>query len=176
MSTKYDDIKRELLISIKDMLVEENVAAKYTEDGEEGYPIKMVNALIDEMTDSGNAGIGEFFFMPPTKGLEEYAIFQAVISFEEDVNIDTKAKFDAVANIINFYLETGAFAGDIEGKNYSLKLSVTLPLDADIDTLKDIVRLNASQAILTATAYCNLFIKVAEGDMTIEEVKELIKV
>lgn len=175
MKKKYDDIKKELLIGMKDMLIGENVAAKYTEAGEDGYQVSMVHALIEELTEIGNDGLAEFFFMPETKGLEAYAILQSVVTFERELNMDTKAKFDAVANVINFYLETGSFAGDIDGSNYSLKVSVMVPLDGELATLKDIVNMNASQAILTATAYCNLFIKVAEGDMTLDEVKELVR-
>lgn len=175
MNKKYDDIKKEILLSIKDMLIEDEVAAKYSEAGEEGSPIRMVNALIDEMTNNGNPGMGEFFFMPAVEGAEEYAILQSVVTFEEEIEARTRANFDGVASVINFYLESGAFAGDVDGSNYVLKTSVMLPLDGDMETLKAIACLNASQAILTATAYCNLFIKVAEGDMTIDEVKALVK-
>jgi len=175
MSAKYDEIKKELLNDLCSMLIDENIAAKYTGAGEEGYPLQTVNALIDEMTERGTDGIGEFFFMPEAPNAEEYGVFQAIVTFEEELNAATRAVFDKVASVINFYLETGAFCGDADNSNYSLKISVMMPLEADTDTLKRIVRLNASQAILTATAYCNLFIKVAAGEMQLDEVEALVK-
>lgn len=175
MNKNYDEIKKELLNGLCEMLISEQVPAKYTDEGEEGYPLDMVNALIEEMTADGEDGMGEFFFMPAAENTEEYGIFQAVVTFEEELSDEKKAIFDEVANIINFYLETGAFAGDADGSNYSLKMSVMLPLEMDMETLKRLVNLNASQAILTATAYCNLFIKVAEGEMTLDEVRALVK-
>ena len=171
----YDDKKREILVALKDMLIDEEIAAKYTNKGEEGYPLDMVNALIDEMTDEGDPGIAEFFFMPAHEGMEEYGIFQSVVTFADEIEKEAKETFDKVASIINFYLETGAFCGDLDLNNYSLKMSVMLPLDADMNVLKDMVQLNASQAILTASAYCNLFLKVAMGAMSLDEVEALIK-
>lgn len=172
--SQFDEKTLELLVDIEQMLREENIAAVLKKKGEEDYTFSMLSALIENMSFEGMDGLGEFFFMPEKEGLSEIGIFQSVITFAEDVDADTLEKLNQVASILNFYMESGSFSGDCEGRNFTFKTSVVLPLDGDMETLKSIVELNAGQAIIAATSFADVFRKVVVGTMSIDEIRELV--
>ena len=171
----YEEIKTRILENLVEFLLEQELAAKLTPAGENGASLTVAHALVDEMTERGNDGFCEFFFMPTQEAMEGFAVFHAVITFEEELSGKELEICNRVAERINFYLDCGCFCGDISGSNYSLKISMVLPLGEDINMLNRLVQLNATQAIMTATGYCNIFEKAVSGELDFDEIEALIR-
>ena len=159
------DIKNQILENLKVKLDEEKVPAR-VENG-------TLSVLFQDFSDEPMEVYADFFFAESPLG-EDTAIFHSVFTVLEGASAEQMEALHECADILNFYVEMGAFSGDVNDKAFVYRSSVLVDISADEEALTDHIYLNAAMAMAVAGRYVDLFIKVALGLMDIDEVKGLV--
>ncbi len=175
---KMEEVLKErhkLLERMRDSFQEELIASEIAVPDQEGAS-EILNVVLD-MLGGGEAeegSFGEFYFDPIHSEEDEIQRFTAAITIMDQLSEEHLPElYEAMAHI-NFRLPCGAYSIDKEKQFLAYRLTVPLSMELKGDTLYDAMDVCVASAINAADLYMEPLIRLAIGELTLEEMEALL--
>ena len=165
--------REELLHRMVDDLQEGLIAAQYREPEVKG-DIPVVSVLFDEFGDGEDEAYGEFFFRPILTDEDQVQFFSGIITLADSLPEEHLNELFQAMSYINFQLPCGCFALDKTKSLLVFRECIPLPIELKGDALFEQMNLISGNAVASADAYMSTLLQVAEGELSVEDVIELL--
>ena len=168
--------RRELLERMKESMQEELIACEVAEPEQEGLP-PVLNVILDALAkdDAEEGAFGEFYFDPIVSEEDEIQHFSGVITLMDDLPKEHLAElFEAIA-YINFILPCGRYCIDKGQSFLAYRLTVPFSVELSGDALFDQMNICMANAVASADLFLEPLVQLAEGEITLDEVKDMIE-
>ena len=166
-------MRRELLEKFCEDFHEAYIAAAVVEpESEDG--LTTVRVLFDELGDGDDEPYAEFYFTPLTSEEDTVQYFTGLITLSEDLPVDNLSKLYEAMSYINFYIPAGAFAIDAGHRVLTYRLCVPMSIEAAREEIFRQMQVIGGNSAAIADAYIGVFRDVANDDMSIDEVRNLL--
>ena len=172
---KIKEERHELLTRMKDSLSEELVACEIREPENENEP-EMLLAVLDSIGEMGEmeGGIGEFFFIPPGSEDDTVQHFCCVLTIMDELDTESLPQLFEAMSYVNFNIPCGSYAVDKERSLLCYRLVTPLSMKLSGDDLLENMSISMANAFTAADLYADELIRVASGEKTAEEIRELL--
>ncbi len=165
--------REELLKRMAEDLQEAMIAAVYREPEKKG-DIPVVSVLFDEMGEGDEEAYGEFFFHPFITDEDEVQFFSGVITLADSLPEEHLDKLFEAMSYINFQIPCGNFALDKSRTFLCFRECIPLPMEMSPDELYRQMNIISGNAVASADAYISTLLQLTKGELSIDEVKELL--
>ena len=165
--------RHNLLERMADELQDDLIPAVFREPENEN-DLPLVSVLFNEMGEGDEEAYGEFFFRPFESDDDEVQFFSGIITLSDNVPKEHLPELYEAMSYINFQLPCGCFALDKTRSFLCFQENVPLPMELSGDALYEQMNIVSGNAAAVSDAYMSTLLQVAEGEMTIEEVVELL--
>lgn len=167
--------KIQLLKKLQETLKEWEIASVYRDAEAETLPTDILTCLIDEFGNDLGDVMGEFFFMPKIEGREEDALyFNCVLTLTEDLMEPMLPNLYEAVGILNYFLETGAFAVNKTGEMLVYRNSIALPLEMDDEEALKLIVANVAFSLNVSEQFHDVLFRICNGRMSMEEFRGLL--
>lgn len=167
--------KVQLLKQLQETLKEWEIASVYRDAEGETLPIDILTCLFDEFGNDLGDVMGEFFFMPKMEGREEDALyFNCVLTLTEDLMEPMLPNLYEAVGILNYYLETGAFAVNKAGEMLVYRNSLAVPLEMKDEDALELIAENVAYSVNVSEQFHDILFRVCDGRMSMEEFRGLL--
>ena len=165
--------RRELLDRMCEALNDELIAAMIREPEAENEP-PILRIVLDDMGYEGDAqALGECFFLPlPDDSPVQH--FSSVITIADDLEGANFADLFEAMSYINYALPCGNYAIDKDRQFLSFMITAPLPIELSGEDLYKEIDAVIGNSIALCDVHMDMLLKVMEGKMTVDEVKEML--
>ena len=167
--------REELLNKMAEDLQEGLIAATVREPEEEG-DVPVLSVLFDEFGEGEDEAYGEFFFRPIISDEDQVQFFSGVITLSDSLPEEHLKELFEAMSYINFQLPCGCFALDKTKTLLIFRECIPLPMNLTGDALYEQMNIISGNAAASADAYISTLLQVAEGELSVEDVIELLNV
>lgn len=129
---------------------------------EEGAP-EMVSAVLDEIGDTDQEILGDFFFQPLLGEEDTTQYFSVVITITDMIPEERLSELYEAISYVNFSLPAGNFCIDKDHRFFCYVLSVPLPMEMEDTALFTEMDLAAGNAFAIADAHIGILTDVLNG-------------
>ena len=169
---QIEKMRNELLDRMAEDFKEAYIAAGVAEPETAGAP-RIVRTILDEIGSIGDDAIGEYYFTPFQED-DEVQFFNALITMTEEIPRERLPQLFEVMSYINFSIPSGSFAIDRDLQFFSYRLTIPMPVDFSGEQVYELMNIAAGNSAAIVDAYMGVFMDVAEGRMSVEEVLDLL--
>ncbi|MCR4656322.1 MAG: YbjN domain-containing protein [Lachnospiraceae bacterium] len=172
---KIKEERHELLIRIRDSLLEELVACDIREPEGENEP-EILTVVLDGIGEAGDmeGGIGEFFFAPPSSEEDTVQHFCAVLTLMDDLGSEHLPELFEAMSYINFRLPCGSYSVDSDASLLCYRLVTPVPMRLSGEELFEQMNVSMANAFTAADLYADMLIKLSAGEKSLKEINDVI--
>jgi len=142
----------------------------------EGHEFEILRVAYREYIGDGNETIAEYYFLETDITSPEALYFNGVITLKTNVGLEVYDKTVKIISLINSALPFGSYVLNIYHGVLMFKLESILYVDTDIEVLNKQLDLNAAHLLDMSEKYSETVLEAVEGDLTIEEFKEVLNI
>ena len=166
--------RHELLERMKGSFQEELIACDIAVPEQEGMS-EILNVVLDMLGggESEEGTIGEFYFDPIFSEQDEIQRFTGVVTIMDSIPREQLPLLYEAMSIINFHLPCGSYSIDRDGEFLAFRLTVPISMELTGDALYDAMDVCVSSTINTADLYMEPLIRLAIGELTLDELRDM---
>ncbi len=166
--------REELLDRLKEELNGELIASDIRKAQKKEEP-DILRVIFDDMGMEGQEQVlGEYFFLPFSGDEPAAHHFMAVLTIADDLeNAPMEALFEAMS-YINSVLPYGAYNIDREKKFLTFKMTLPVSVELEAEDIYREMNLLMANSLALVDVHMDLLLKLIDGDIDIEYVKEAI--
>lgn len=157
-----------MLNRLKAEFEEQGVPAMIRNAEEEHLPMDILTTLHREFGASSDEVMGEYYFFPIRTEGETVHYFTSMLSLTEDIAPECRDSLTKAIEVVNFYLECGAFVINQRGSLLAYKFVLPIPNSLGEERIFEMVDLNAGHSLQLAERYADRLIRLADGRETLE--------
>lgn len=167
--------KEKLLKALQQRMKEWEIESVYREAEEDQLPTDILTILLTEFGNSLEEIMGEFFFMPAIEGIEEDSLrFNCILTLSEELDPEYLPSLYEAATVLNYYTEAGTFAINKAGGMLVYRNSIALPLDTTDEEALELIAANTAFSFNVSEHFSEILLSISTGNMTVEELRELL--
>ena len=147
-------------------------AAVVEPDSEDGFTT--VRVLYDELGDGDDEAFAEYYFTPLTSEDDTVQYFTGLFTLSDDLPTDDLSKLYEAMSYINFYIPAGAFSIDAGHRVLTYRLCSPMSIEASREEIYRQMNIIGGNSAAIADAYMGVLLDVANDEMTVDEVRNLL--
>ena len=151
-----------------------NVPVVLRSSGEENIPMDILTTLHRRFGRDLDEVMGEYYFFPSNGGQAAVHYFTSMISLTEDMAAEYAPVVTKAMDILNFYLECGAFVMNPREKLLAFKFITPIPADLPAERILQIANINVAHSLQLAERYADHLLRLSDGRESLESFMELM--
>jgi len=135
----------------------------------EDIPTYILNVLHTELSFEEEEVMGEYYFLPLKDENPRYHVFTSMLTLSEQMPEVKYEDLGRAANLLNFYLPTGAFVFSKPEGIIAYKHSSLIPMGYDQQEALKLIDGHIAMSLNIVHQYMDIFMKLMKGKMSLND-------
>ena len=174
MMNELQSMQYYILEQLKADFEANHVPAVVRNAAEENLPMDILTTLHRRFGLNMDEVMGEFYFFPAMSGTASVHYFTSMITLTEEMAAEYVPMVTEAVNVLNFYLECGAFVMNPQKNLLAFKFVTPIPAELSEEQILQMANLNVGHALQLSERYAASLLQLSDGSGSLESFMELM--